>query len=68
MGDTRAQAAGQALMIAERLLDPEAIVAAAPERPGACLQSLAGTALLHARLAYADPRFERAAHAHWAAA
>lgn len=63
-----AQAVGQALTIAERLLDPQAIVAAAPERPGACLQSLAGTALLHARLAHADPRFERAAHAHWTAA
>jgi lantibiotic biosynthesis protein len=62
---TDAQAAQQAIMIAERLLDPARVLAAVPGRGATSLQSLAGTALLHARLAHADPAFEAAAHAHW---
>jgi lantibiotic biosynthesis protein len=65
---TANRAAQQAMTIAERLLDPARILAAVPSRPAASLQSLAGTALLHARLARASPAFEAAAHAHWAAA
>jgi lantibiotic biosynthesis protein len=65
---TTTQAAQQAITIAERLLDPAAVLAAVPGRPATSLQSLAGTALLHARLAQASPVFEAAAHAHWAAA
>ncbi|SDG99857.1 Lanthionine synthetase C-like protein [Sinosporangium album] len=63
-----AQAAQQAITIAERLLNPEQVLAAVPDRPAASLQSLAGTALLHARLARVDPSFETAARTHWAAA
>lgn len=65
---TGTQAAQQAIAIAERLLDPARVLAAVPGRPAASLQSLAGTALLHARLAQASPAFEAAAHAHWTAA
>ncbi|MEU8310155.1 lanthionine synthetase C family protein [Actinomadura sp. NPDC048955] len=57
--------AQQAITIAERLLDPAKVLAAVPDRPAASLQSLAGTALLHARLAQVDPAFEAAARAHW---
>lgn len=63
-----AQAAQQAITIAERLLESEHVLAAVPDRPAASLQSLAGTALLHARLARVDPFFEAAARTHWAAA
>ncbi|MCD0448325.1 hypothetical protein LO762_03810 [Actinocorallia sp. API 0066] len=60
--------AQQAITAAERLLDPERVLTAVPSRPGASLQSLAGTALLHARLAATDRVFATAAHAHWTAA
>jgi hypothetical protein len=57
----------QALDIAHRLLDPADVLAATPA--DASLGSgLAGTALLHARLAAADPRFAVAAARHWTAA
>jgi hypothetical protein len=65
---TTAQAAQQAITITERLLDSERVLAAVPHRPAASLQSLAGTALLHARLARVSPTFEAAAHAHWTTA
>jgi hypothetical protein len=65
---TTARAAQQAITIAERLLDPARVRAAVPGRPTTSLQSLAGTALLHARLARVSPAFEAAAHAHWTAA
>jgi lantibiotic biosynthesis protein len=66
---TTAQAAAQqAITIAERLLDPARVLAVTPGRPATSLQSLAGTALLHARLAQVSPAFEAAAHAHWTAA
>lgn len=56
----------QALAIAERLLNTEEILAAVPA--GGFLNGLAGTALLHARLACVDPVFARAAVRHWTAA
>jgi lantibiotic biosynthesis protein len=65
---TQAAAGQQAIMIAEQLLDPGTVLTAAPGRPGDYLQSLAGTALMHARLAQVGPRFEAAARAHWSAA
>jgi hypothetical protein len=58
-----------ALAAAERLLQPEAVLAAVPGPDGASLsRGLAGTALLHARLASLDPVFRAAADHHWAAA
>jgi lantibiotic biosynthesis protein len=57
-----------AITVAERLLDPGQVMAAAPGRPRASLQGLAGTALLHARLSAVSPVFAEAARAHWAAA
>lgn len=56
----------QALATAERLLDTEKILAAVPV--GGFLNGLAGTALLHARLAAVDPVFAQAALRHWTAA
>ncbi|MGH3997574.1 MAG: thiopeptide-type bacteriocin biosynthesis protein [Pseudonocardiaceae bacterium] len=56
----------QALATAERLLNTEDILAAVPA--GGFLNGLAGTALLHARLAAVDPVFAQAAVRHWAAA
>jgi lantibiotic biosynthesis protein len=56
----------QALATAERLLNTENIHAAVPA--GGFLNGLAGTALLHARLAAVDPVFAQAAVRHWAAA
>jgi hypothetical protein len=57
------------LTIATRLLDPETVVAAAPDEEAASLgNGLAGTALLHARLSHLGPELERAALAHWDAA
>ncbi|MGH3826057.1 MAG: lanthionine synthetase C family protein [Pseudonocardiaceae bacterium] len=53
-------------MTAERLLNAEDIRAAVPA--GGYLHGLAGTALLHARLAAVDPVFAQAAVRHWAAA
>ncbi|MGQ0775496.1 MAG: lanthionine synthetase C family protein [Pseudonocardiales bacterium] len=56
----------QALTTAERLLDPENVLAAVPPSAGASLASgLAGTALLHARLSTTDPVFVTAAIRHW---
>ena len=66
--NTTQLSAHQAVMTAERLLDPGRVLAAVPARPAACLQSLAGTALLHARLAPVSPVFEAAARSHWTAA
>lgn len=62
--------AGQAaLTMAERLLDPESVVASAPSYGIATLaDGLPGTALLHARLSAVDPVFAAAASAHWDAA
>lgn len=60
-------AGGQALEIAQRLLDPIDVLAATPG--DASLGSgLAGTALLHARLSAADRIFAAAAARHWTAA
>ena len=56
----------QALATAERLLDTEEILAAVPA--GGFLNGLAGTALLHARLAAVDSVFAQAALRHWTAA
>jgi lantibiotic biosynthesis protein len=64
-----ALSAEQALTTATRLLDPQVIREAVPGLLGASLsQGLAGTALLHARLAATDVTFERAAARHWAEA
>jgi lantibiotic biosynthesis protein len=60
-------AGGQALEIAQRLLDPAAVLAALPG-DGSLGSGLSGTALLHARLSAADPMFAAAAARHWAAA
>ena len=58
-----------ALAIAERLLDPDRVVATAPSYGIATLaDGLPGTALLHARLSAVDPVFAAAASAHWNAA
>jgi len=65
---TAEASAQQAVTVAERLLDPEQVMAAVPGRPGACLQGLAGTALLHARMSAVSPVFTAAARAHWSAA
>lgn len=54
------------LTVAERLLDPAAVTAAAPgPAAGSLARGLAGTALLHARLARTDPAFADAACKHW---
>lgn len=54
------------LTVAERLLDPTAVAAAAPgPAAGSLARGLAGTALLHARLARTDPAFADAARSHW---
>ncbi|MEO3862079.1 lanthionine synthetase C family protein [Acrocarpospora sp. B8E8] len=59
----------QSLAVAERLLQPEAVVAAVPSLEAASLaHGLAGTALLHARLATVAPIFGAAADRHWAVA
>jgi hypothetical protein len=57
-----------ALETARRLLDPQAVLAAAGDGNASLGSGLAGTALLHARLAAADPAFATAATRHWAAA
>ncbi|MFJ3405375.1 lanthionine synthetase C family protein [Promicromonospora sp. NPDC090134] len=57
------------MAIAERLLDPDRVVATAPSYGVATLaDGLPGTALLHARLSAVDPVFAAAAKAHWNAA
>lgn len=54
------------LTVAERLLDPAVVTASAPGPAGGSLaRGLAGTALLHARLATTDPVFADAACKHW---
>jgi len=58
-----------AVAVAERLLQPETVLAAVPGPEAASLaHGLAGTALLHGRLAAVDPVFGTAADSHWAAA
>jgi hypothetical protein len=58
-----------ALTVAERLLEPARILAAIPDASDAARATgLAGTALLHARLASIDEAFELAAVRHWTAA
>lgn len=55
-----------AFTVAKRLLDPAAVTTAAPgTAAGSLARGLAGTALLHARLATADPVFATAANQHW---
>ncbi|MGH8791258.1 MAG: lanthionine synthetase C family protein [Stackebrandtia sp.] len=56
-----------ALAVAERLLDPAAVVSAVADAASLTC-GLAGTALLHARLAAVDPVFADAAESHWRAA
>ncbi|ADD43263.1 lanthionine synthetase C family protein [Stackebrandtia nassauensis] len=59
----------QITTVAQRLRDPETVVAAVAGAEVASLtHGLAGTALLHARLAHIDPDFAHAAHRHWTAA
>jgi lantibiotic biosynthesis protein len=59
----------QALATAERLLNADGVLAAIPGADAASLaRGLAGTALLHARLARTDSTFEAAAVRHWTAA
>lgn len=54
------------LAVAERLLDPAAVTAVVDKADAASLhRGLAGTALLHARLATIDPTFATAAIHHW---
>jgi hypothetical protein len=61
-----ADSAQIALKVAERLLDHEAVAAASDGAASCSLaRGLAGTALLHARLAGADPVFAAAANRHW---
>ncbi|HEY1642107.1 MAG TPA: lanthionine synthetase LanC family protein [Streptosporangiaceae bacterium] len=58
-----------AVAVAERLLQPETVLAAVPGPEAASLaHGLAGTALLHARLATVDRVFGAAAESHWATA
>lgn len=55
--------------VAERLLNPTTVTAAVPEPDAVSLShGLAGTALLHARLATVDNAFAQAAERHWSAA
>jgi hypothetical protein len=66
---TSTPAGTHALAIARLLLRPEAVLAAVSGPEGASLaHGLAGTALLHARLAIIDPVFRAAADRHWEAA
>jgi hypothetical protein len=66
---TSTPAGTHALAIAERLLRPEAVLAAVSGAERASLaHGLAGTALLHGRLATVDPVFRAAAGRHWEAA
>ncbi|MBB5937228.1 lanthionine synthetase LanC family protein [Streptomyces zagrosensis] len=67
--DLRARAAQRALEIARDLRDPETITAALTPRAAHTLcYGLAGTALLHACLAEAEPGSTATATAHWDAA
>lgn len=59
-------AGSTAVSIAERIFEPEVVLSHVRPAAGASLSDgLAGTALLHARLAHLDPTFTRAAAAHW---
>lgn len=62
---TRSTSAELALALADRLLDDETVLGAAPDTDPGSLARLSGTALLHARLACADDRFAAGAHRHW---
>lgn len=64
-------APGQAdlvIAIAGRLLDPGPVITAAGPAATSLSRGLAGTALLHARLATLDARYAAAASLHWSAA
>ncbi len=63
-------AAAQALTVAERLLDPDAVLAAVASTSAAAslASGLPGTALLHARLAAVEPASADAAVRHWTTA
>lgn len=64
-----AESQQQALTTAERLLRTDDVLAAVPASArGSLSHGLAGTALLHARLAATDPTFAAAAATHWAEA
>jgi class I lanthipeptide synthase len=64
-----ADAQRQAITVAERLLQTEAILTAVSAEAAASLaHGLAGTALLHARMSILDGTFEKAAVEHWAEA
>ncbi|MFF0574030.1 lanthionine synthetase LanC family protein [Streptosporangium saharense] len=65
MTDDTSAAAQLALQVAERLLDPDAVTEHLSPRSAPTLSGLAGTALLHARLATVDDRFANAAIKHW---
>jgi lantibiotic biosynthesis protein len=60
--------AGLAVAIADRLIDPEPVIAATGPAAASLSRGLAGTALLHARLSSLDRRFAAAADLHWASA
>ncbi|MDB1086180.1 lanthionine synthetase C family protein [Streptomyces sp. ACA25] len=63
------EAARQALAVAHALRDPERVTASlTPQAAATLCDGLAGTALLHACLARADPQFATAAAQHWEAA
>lgn len=57
-----------AITIAGRLLDPSPVITAAGPAATSLSRGLAGTALLHARLATHDARYAAAADLHWSAA
>lgn len=57
------------ITVAERMIDPDEVLASVRPGHGATLaDGLPGTALLHARLSGLDKVFEQAAAAHWARA
>jgi len=57
-----------AIAIADRLLDPGPVITAAGPAATSLSRGLAGTALLHARLAAHDARYAAAADLHWSTA
>lgn len=67
-GSHAADPADLAVAIADRLLDPVAVITAAGPAATSLSRGLAGTALLHARLSRLDARFAAAADVHWARA
>ncbi|MEU9885337.1 lanthionine synthetase C family protein [Sphaerisporangium sp. NPDC051011] len=67
-GTRTTDSAEMAVAIADRLLDPEPIIAATGSAATSLSRGLAGTALLHARLSAHHPRFAAAADLHWARA